>query len=416
MSKVFKTLFGGSDSKQQQQSSSQLDPRLFDMFNQNVQRATGVADNLQAREFAGFTPDYYAGKDQVYSTLNGPGQQSIEAAQRGAARGMGYRPLSIASRDVTGMGYDAALGEARGYNATTGSAALANRGDVRDVAGGSFLNANIGEYMNPFLNLVAGNTMNDMDRSRQMVQRQNADQAVASKAFGGSRQGLLEAETNRNYFDRLGNTLGGLYASGFDTASGLAGQDLNRGLQAALSNQGMDFGITGLNTGNQQQMNLANMAALNEAARFGADADNNMTFANMGALNEASRFGADATNTANLANQRSSLAAALANQGAGLTANQQRLAAAGLLGDLGQTGQNMTMQRAEVLANLGLGEQASAQAQMDAIRNLPLEQQAIINAALGLNPAGGSGGVSTSSGSGSSSQQNGIFEKMMFPF
>lgn len=184
MGKVVKTLFGGSSQKQQstQQSNSQLDPRMFDMFSANRDRAAGVAGNLQARQFAGFTPDYFAGRDQIMSTAGGQGQQSVMGAQNVA-------------RDLAG----------------------AETPLLRDM--------DVGSYMNPFLNTVAGNTVNDMERARQMAQMQNSNAATAASAFGGSRQGIVEAETNRNYFDRLGNTLGSLYATGFDTAAGLAGRD-----------------------------------------------------------------------------------------------------------------------------------------------------------------------------------------------
>jgi len=354
---VTKALFGGSDQKQSstQQSSQNLDPRLFDLFNQNFQNATNAANSLAPRQIAGFTPDYYAGRDQVYSTVGGTGQQSLQAAQAAATRALDYNAPT-----VTGQG----------YRAVGSNAALANRGDVRDVTGGSFLNANIGEYMNPYLNLVAGNTLNDMERARQIAQTGNANAATAAKAFGGSRQGILEAETNRGYFDRLGNTLGSLYASGFDTASGLANKDLDRTLQASLANQSVDLGLTGLNTSNRQQTNLANQSAFNRAGEFGASA----------------------TNTANLANQQ-----------ANLDANRQRLAASGLLGQLGETDQNMAMQRADALMRIAQAEKQLTQEQLDAIRNSPIERQAFINAALGINPAGGSGMVGSSSGSSSGS-------------
>jgi hypothetical protein len=396
---ITRTLFGGGTNQQQQTQSSQLDPRMFDMFSQNRDRATGVADNLQARQIAGFTPDFFTGRDQVLSTIGGSGQRSVQAAQDAARRATNFRAPTI-----TGQGYNATTGTAQGFDATTGSAALGDRGDIRDVAAGSFLNANIGEYMNPFLNLVADNTMADMDRARQMTQMQNADAAARSGAFGGSRQGVLEAETNRGFFDRLGNTLGGLYASGFDTASGLALSDMDRALAAQLANQGVDQNVLGMNVGNEQAMNLANMAAQNEASRFGADAANTMSLANMAALNQASQFGATAQN-----------AASLANQAAAMNANQQRLAATGLLGDLGNMGQQLALQSGEAATNLGFAQQQLNQSRLDAIRNLPLEQQEIINQALGLNVGGGSGAVSTGQSSGSGTSQDGIFSAMSPP-
>jgi hypothetical protein len=52
------------------------------------------------------------------------------------------------------------------------------------------------------------------------------------------------------------------------------------------------------------------------------------------------------------------------------------------------------------LGQIGQQQQAMTQAQLDAIRNLPLEQQQIINEALSLNPAGGSGVQSSGRSSG----------------
>jgi hypothetical protein len=373
-----KQLFGGSSSKSTQQSG--IDPRFFEMFNNNFTRATGVAENLGARQFADFTPDYQAGATAVRNAVSGPGLNTVGSGVKMAQAAGNYDPLNVKAQQITGQG----------YNAATANAATMNRGDVRDVSGGSFLNMNLDAYMNPFLQNVAGNTMADMDRARQITQMDNANAAARAGAFGGSRQGVLEAETNRGYFDRLGNTLGNLYATGFDAASNLAGQDLNRRLEASLANQGVDYNVANTNTANRQAVNLANM----------------------GALNEAGAFGATATNAANLANQAAALEAARSNQAAGLTANQQQLAASSLLGELGLTQQEMGLQGGEALINLGLAEQGFNQQQLDAIRNLPLEQQAIINEALGINPGGGSG--MRSSGSSSSESFNGIFNSL-FP-
>ena len=57
----------------------------------------------------------------------------------------------------------------------------------------------------------------------------------------------------------------------------------------------------------------------------------------------------------------------------------------------------MGLAGANALAQQGGFQQQFSQQQLDAIRNLPLEQQQIINQALGINPAGGSGMQSTSS-------------------
>lgn len=68
------------------------------------------------------------------------------------------------------------------------------------------------------------------------------------------------------------------------------------------------------------------------------------------------------------------------------------------LAQLGTTAQNLGFQSGEQLANVGAQQQALTQAQIDAVRNLPLEQQQILNQAISLNPAGGSGTQTASSG------------------
>jgi len=298
MGGITKALFGGSDSKSssQQQSSSQLDPRLFDIYNQNLNRASGVANNLGVRQFADYAPDYNSGADMLRNTVTN--QQGLNTVRQGSAL----------------------AGQAGNYNPLM-------------VDGGSFLNANMQAYMNPFLQNVAGNTINDMYRARQMQGMGDNYAATQAGAFGGSRHGIAEAETNRNFYDRLGSTLGNLYSTGYDTASQMAMSDLDRALAAQQS-----------------------------------------------------------------------------NQNAGLTTNEQRLSAADSLGRLGVMDQEMGLQGSQAMMNLGLGQQEFNQAQLDAIRNLPLEQQAIINEALGINPAGGSGMTSSSSGTSASKSdsQNGV--------
>jgi hypothetical protein len=115
------------------------------------------------------------------------------------------------------------------------------------VQGQSFLNANIGAYMNPYLQNVAGNVLSDLDRQRLMQQSQNAANAIGAKAFGGSRQGIVEAETNRAAQETASRALTDLYSGGFNAAAGLAGQDLGYAQQAALANQQAGLAGAGLN-------------------------------------------------------------------------------------------------------------------------------------------------------------------------
>jgi hypothetical protein len=80
------------------------------------------------------------------------------------------------------------------------------------------------------------------------------------------------------------------------------------------------------------------------------------------------------------------------------TAANLGLSAAAQGAQLGGQQQAMGYEAGKQIADVGATKQGFSQAQLDAYRNLPLEQQQIINQALALNPGGGAGNVSTSSG------------------
>jgi hypothetical protein len=96
-----------------------------------------------------------------------------------------------------------------------------------------------------------------------MTLNRNADSAIGANAFGGSRQGIVEAETNRAFADQAARTAAGLRQGGFDRATSLAGQDIgreigNRAFQSGLfgnqlADQYQNFGLLS-GIGNQQQM------------------------------------------------------------------------------------------------------------------------------------------------------------------
>jgi hypothetical protein len=425
-------------------SSSSLDPAMRDAFLANATRATGVAENLGARQFAGYNPAQADALrySQQFADPSGIAFTGMDKAFTQAQNAANYQPTN-----ASGMGYTAAQANAAslnrnavrdinaeriaaeriaadrvsGANVTSealGQIAPQARANIRDVNASSFLNQNIQQYMNPYTQQVVDTSLADLERSRQLAQQQGSAQAVRAKAFGGSRQGVAEAETNRAFAEQAARTSAGLRSQGFDTASRLSEADLARqmqaqqlnqgqdaattqqslalagqfglanqqaaleaaranqatgltaaqsnqttGLQAQTSNQGMDFNVGQMNTANQQQTNLANQAALNQAAQFGAAAQNQ----------------------ANLANQQ-----------AGLAANQQRLGASGQMADISGNYQQMGFAGANQMLGIGNQAQAQTQAQLDAARNLELERQQIINQALGLNVGGGSGAISTS--------------------
>jgi hypothetical protein len=78
----------------------------------------------------------------------------------------------------------------------------------------------VSQYMNPYLQAVLDPQLQELRRQSQITQMGNAAKAVGQGAFGGSRQALMDAETQRNLQQELNKTVGQGYASAFDKAMG----------------------------------------------------------------------------------------------------------------------------------------------------------------------------------------------------
>jgi len=114
--------------------------------------------------------------------------------------------------------------------------------------------------MNPFQSQVTNRTMQDMERQRQMQMNTMGAQASAAGAFGGSRHGVAEAETNRAFADQFADTSANMNMQNFNNAQGLTMQQA--GLSSQLANQGFGFGeaIT-----DRQQQQGAQQQAMQQA-------------------------------------------------------------------------------------------------------------------------------------------------------
>jgi hypothetical protein len=468
------SLGGGSSSQQQ------LDPALRDLFLQNYGAAQTTAGGLEARQFAGFTPEQNQAMQNI-SQFASPGSEGFNALRESynvANRAANYNPMNVtgAAIDPASLAQAAQLGREtiRDVNAervaaeriaaaqaqrtgardvssagvtgqqvaqeALGAIAPQARANIRDIQAGSFLNQNLQQYMNPYTQAVTEQSLADLERSRLLQQQQTAAQATAARAFGGSRQGVAEAETNRAFGENAARLVAQQNAAAYEAAQRASESDLARAMQAqqlnqaqdlattqqslqlagqfglanqdaalraALANQGVDvqYGLT--NAQMAQQAALANQATGLTAAQANQDAmlkaalSNQGYDFNVGQLNTQNQQQVALANQAALnarASQQASLnqQANLSNQQAGLTANQQALAAANQMTGTGTAFTNMGIAANQALADQGLLRQGFSQQQLDAIRNLPLEQQQILNQALGINVGGGSGQTSTS--------------------
>jgi hypothetical protein len=434
-------------SSSKQSSQSQLDPAFREAYLANLEGAKGVAGGLQAREFAGFTPDQLASFDitRQFADPNSYQMAQLGAAGNFATGAASYQPQQVQSREVEAALARAAQlgrgtvrdvnaervaaeriasGQVSGADVTSealGQIAPQARQNIRDVSAGSFLNQNMQAYMNPYTQAVTEQSLADLERSRQLQQQQTAAQATAARSFGGSRQGVAEAETNRAFGENAARLVAQQNAAGYQAAQQASEADLARQMQAQQLNQAQDLATTQQSLQLAGQFGLANQQAALEAARANQATGLTASQANQDAAlraalaNQGYDFNVGQMNTqnqqqVNLANQAAKnqmgqfnasnfLQANLANQAAGLQANQQSIGASGLLANIAGQGQQMGFTGANQLAQQGGVQQQFSQAQLDAIRNLPLEQQQILNQALGINVGGGSGMQSSSSGS-----------------
>ena len=116
-------------------------------------------------------------------------------------------------------------------------------------------------YMNPYESQVVGQSLQDLERARQMQANQLGAQASGAGAFGGSRQAIMESELGRNYLEQAARTASGLRQAGFQNAQQLAGQDIGYGLQGSQNRQQAASTLGQLaNLGFGQGMELQNQA------------------------------------------------------------------------------------------------------------------------------------------------------------
>ena len=104
-------------------------------------------------------------------------------------------------------------------------------------------------YMNPYLQASLNPQLDEARRQSQLTQQQNAAKMTQAGAFGGSRQAILDAETQRTLANTQANITGQGYSTAFNNAQQQFNADQQRKMQEAQ--YGAGFGLQGLQTGLQ---------------------------------------------------------------------------------------------------------------------------------------------------------------------
>ena len=116
----------------------------------------------------------------------------------------------------------------------------------------------INSYMSPYQNQVMEATMAEFDRNNAMQQNQISDQAISQGAFGGGREGVMQAEMMRNNNMGRAQLQANLLNQGFQQAQGARSQDL--AAQQGLGTYQNQIGA-GLQGFEQAKLDAAQIAA-----------------------------------------------------------------------------------------------------------------------------------------------------------
>jgi hypothetical protein len=313
-------------------------------------------------------------------------------------------------------GYTAARGNASTYTAPT----LANPREAVATgynpaqAGAASLLDNFSAYQNPYNRQVVDTTLADFDQQAGQTRAAQAANAARTGAFGGSRYGIREAQTEGELARARAATQAGLLDQGFRTAAGLSQDDAGRRQQSGLfnadaQNQAGAFGASASNNASLANQGASNQFALtqaglqNDVARYGADANNQFKLDTMGRQDAAAQFGAASRN-----------AMEQFNAGQMETGLARQLQAAGLLNGFGNDYANNTQRDIALMSDLGGQQRAIEQAYAMA----PVGQLQMGGSLFGTNPWGIFSGQTvntngTSSGTNTTTSSASLFDQLL---
>lgn len=160
---------------------------------------------------------------------------------------------------------------ASGVGALQGAnAAIANAMTTAAQTTGAYDPQSYKAFMDPYQQEVIDRYTQEMQRQFGITGQQRKAQAIGAGAFGGGREGVLEAEAQRGFQQQLGTGIAGLLSSGYQTAQQQAQQAFQNqqaaqqslaGLQLAGGELGTDIGQLFGTFGVQAPMTQANLAS-----------------------------------------------------------------------------------------------------------------------------------------------------------
>jgi hypothetical protein len=226
-----------------------------------VTNMLGKGAALSEMPYQAYTGDLTAGENPLlsgaFSTAGGlktPGSIGTAATTAGGiatkAQGLNYAPGTDTFSSTGAYTYPAMSTD--GSISSTGPTGIA------------------AQYMNPYLQASLTPQLDEARRQSQITQTQNAGKMTQAGAFGGGRQAILDAETQRSLGANQAAITGSAYNTAYD--KGLAQFNADQARKAQEKQFGATYGLQGLQTGLQaaqaqgalgaqeNQIGLANLA------------------------------------------------------------------------------------------------------------------------------------------------------------
>jgi hypothetical protein len=186
--------------------------------------------------------DYAANPYQVYGGQTVAGPSNL---QNQAFSGIQNLTLPNTSQANAATNLQNTYQSATTQPAYTGTTFTSNTSGINDQFG----SGNLTNYMNPYLQNILNPQLEEARRQAQITQNQNNAQMTQAGAFGGGRQAILNAETQRNLGTKLADITGKGYDTAYTQALGQYNADQDRLLKAlGAKEQSGQFGAQqGLN-------------------------------------------------------------------------------------------------------------------------------------------------------------------------
>lgn len=211
---------------------------------------------------------------------------------------------------------------------------------------GTFDTAAAQQYMNPYVQTALNPQLEELQRQNQIATMGDLSKMTRAGAYGGSRQGVLQAENIRNLMDKINQVTGQGYSTAFDKAQAQFNADQARQMEAQKAAEasrqfGAQQGLTAAQSA--AQYGLSAQQAAEASRQFGAQ--QGMTAAQLKA-----QYGQTAADAAERAKE---FGATFGQQGL-----QAALQAAQAQGNLGALQSQTDISNLKALSDLGAQQRA----------------------------------------------------------